>query len=105
MAVDAENGEYLAIFDKKCVDAVLGMEAETEAVTDSVTLTDIVSDVAVNGVDSTYKGQTVTISAVPWINYSNIKPASLRFNAVGIHTHSDSVALIVQMTHTVIFAR
>ena len=61
LAVDAENGEYLAIFDKKCVDAVLGMEAETEAVTDSVTLTDIVSDVAVNGVDSTYKGQTVTI--------------------------------------------
>ena len=96
LAVDAENGEYLAIFDKKCVDAVLGVEAETEAVTDSVTLTDIVLDVAVNGVDSTYKGQTVTITAVPWINYSNIEPVSLRFNAVGIHTHHDAVALIVQ---------
>ena len=93
LGVDAEAGEYLAIFSKACIDGVLGVEA-TEP--ESVSLSDVVADVALNKETSTYNGQTVTLEAVPWINYSHIEPVSLRFNAIGIHTHHADVAFIVQ---------
>ena len=91
--IDAEAGEYLAIFSKACVDDVLGVEVSDPV---GVELSDIVADVAENKENSTYKGQSVTINGVPWINYSKIEPVSLRFNAVGIHTHHADVAFIVQ---------
>ena len=93
LAVDAEAGEYQAIFSKACVDAVLGVEATDP---DGVELSDIVADVALNKENSSYNGKSVTLSGVPWINYSKIEPVSLRFNAVGIHTHHADVAFIVQ---------
>ena len=91
--IDAEAGEYLAIFSKTCVDNVLGVEVSDP---EGVELSDIVVDVAINKETSTYTGQTVTIEAVPWINYSHIEPVNLRFNAVGIHTQHADVAFIVQ---------
>ena len=91
--IDAEAGEYLAIFSKACVDDVLGVEVSDPV---GVELSDIVADVAINKETSTYTGQTVTIEAVPWINYSHIEPVNLRFNAVGIHTQHADVAFIVQ---------
>ena len=92
-AVDTEAGEYQAIFSKACVDAVLGVEVSDPT---GVELSEIVEDVAINKETSTYTGQTVTIDAVPWINYAHIDPATLRFNAIGIHTQHADVAFIVQ---------
>ena len=54
LAIDAEAGEYRAIFDKSCVDVVLGVS------TDTVSVSEIVSDTAGGG--SAYEGQLITLT-------------------------------------------
>ena len=68
--------------------------AETENTTPSVDLARIVADVNGNGIGSEYKGQTVTITAVAWINYSHV--ATVNIKGIGLYTHNSKVSCIVQ---------
>lgn len=54
LVIDTEAGEYQAVFDKACVDTVLGVS------TDSVSFSDIVTDTAAGG--SSYEGQILTLT-------------------------------------------
>ena len=56
LRVEAEDGEYLAVFEKACVDAVLGFVEST----DEVTVADIVSDTVVGG--SAFEGQILRLT-------------------------------------------
>ena len=65
LAIDAEAGEYLALFDKACVDAVLGVSETTEAEGVEIIETDlstVLSSFSTGGTDYLYK--FVTFDAV-----------------------------------------
>ena len=58
LAIDAEAGEYLALFDKACVDAVLGVSETTEAEGVEIIETDlstVLSSFSTGGTDYLYK--------------------------------------------------
>ena len=69
---DDVTGEVIEIDDAKALAFLNTLAVDTVPSDNTGTLAEIVDDVNVNGVGSEYKGQTVTISAVAWINYSNI---------------------------------
>ena len=59
---------------------------------DTVTLADIVTDVASNGVNSSYKGQTVTITAAVKFTFD---ATETRNSGVTLHTHNEQISFFV----------
>ena len=59
---------------------------------DTVTLADIVTDVASNGVNSSYKGQTVTITAA--VRYT-FDATETRNSGATLHTHNEQISFFV----------
>ena len=93
---DDVTGEVIEIDDAKALAFLNTLAVDTVPSDNTGTLAEIVDDVNVNGVGSAYKGQTVTISAVAWINYSNI--ATVNIKGIGLYTHDSKVSCILQDT-------
>lgn len=99
---DAQKQAYLLAFDKVCVDNALilttvaspptSLETTPATKNNGVTLADIVSDVAKNGVRSAFKGQTVTITAPVYIK---IEARVDRNTSIALFTYNESVSFFV----------
>ena len=89
------TGEITEIDDAKVLTLLNTLAVDTpepEAVDNTGTLADIVSDVASGSM--TFVGQTVRITAVAWINYSHVPTVNVR--GIGLYTHNSKVSCIVQ---------
>ena len=102
-ALRVEEEAYAALFDKMCIDAVLVGEPEAVTVEDEsdetsppeevITLSDIVSDVDRNGVNSVYVGQTLTITGA--IDF-NLTRTLIAGSILTLVTHNDNVSFFVK---------
>lgn len=98
-----ENQEFseVNVNDSKILAVLIGTpqpttELDTEPPTQlntNITFADIVDDVAVNGVNSSYIGQTVTITAAVQFNYAGPNRVTTPF--VLLITHNDKVSFFV----------